>query len=113
MKSEMEVIMNTQQIAKKLVQKITDGYVGPDNIWGLALHYLADSEETYNAIISNPDYHDGKLLFVLLEKEWALVANEDGEIAVSEEITSDIPEGMSFVTEEEMLAVSMHGTTLH
>ena len=105
--------MDTNKIAKALVTKGFEGYVGPDNIWGLALHYLSDTEESYQSIVGNPDYNNGELLFELFDKEWAKLENSEGEVVVSESITSDVPEGMVFVTEEEMLAIVTHGTTLH
>ena len=94
------------QIAKDIANAHLEGYHGPENIWGIAV--LLDHEN-----LNHPQYGDGEALFAETERVWDLMADEDGEILISETITSIIPKGMKFVTEDEMNAITTNGATTH
>jgi len=98
--------MELKQIAKNLNERLADidsHYIGPDNIWGLALAFCTGGEESkYEALVNHPQYQDGEALFALWEEayeEWFALMEKHDMWPVVE---SSIPENFVFELPEKL-----------
>ena len=96
---------NLNQIAKQIIEQNLEGYHGTENIWGIALMLDYD-------LLDHPQYGDGEALIAEWNRAWDELSDEDEGITISESIKS-IPEGLKFITEDEMNAILTHGATTH